>query len=88
MSGSKRRAPNEWYSPYFAPTTVIIAMTVLFVSVEAGRYYGTYFVQRDLVAPVTSPVTNIVPAHRAPAKAATRQTTSTTIHATPGKTQP
>ena len=87
MSGTKRHAPNEWYSPYFAPTTVIIAITVLIVSVQAGKYAGNYFVQRDLAATVATPVTNIVPAHRAP-KAASHQSRSTTIHATPGKTQP
>ncbi len=84
----KRHASNEWYSPYFAPTTVIVAITVLFFSVEAGRYAGNYFVQRDLAATVTTPVTNVVPAHRATTKTATHQSRSRTIHATPGKTQP
>jgi hypothetical protein len=88
VSGVKRHAPNEWYSPYFAPTTVIIAITVLIVSVEAGRYVGNYFVQRDLSTAATTPVTYAAPAHGAPTKAAAHRSRSPIIHATPGKNQP
>jgi len=83
----KRQYPNEWYSPYFAPITVIIAISVLIVSVEAGRYVGNYFVQRDRAAAAATPVTYLSPAHRAPTKAAHRSH-STIIHATRGKNQP
>jgi len=88
VSGVKQSAPNEWYSPYFAPITVIIAITVLIVSVEAGRYVGNYFVQRDLSTAATTPATYVAPAHGAPTKAAAHRPRSPIIHATPGKNQP
>lgn len=88
MSGAKRHAPSEWYSPYFAPTTVIIAITVLIVSVEAGRYVGNLLVQRDRTAAAVTPVTYAVPAHKVPSKAAAHHSRSTIIHATPSKNQP
>lgn len=87
MSGVKRQSTNEWYSPYFAPTTVIIAITVLIVSVEAGRVVGNYFVQRDRATAAT-PVSYVAPAHRAPTKAGAHHVRATTIHATPSKNQP
>jgi hypothetical protein len=84
----KRHAPNEWYSPYFAPTTVIIAITVLIVSVEAGRYVGNYLVQRDRSTAAATPVSYVAPVHRTQTKAAAHHSKSPAIHATPGKTQP
>jgi len=88
VSGLKRHASNEWYSPYFAPTTVIIAISVLIVSVEAGRYVGNYFVQRDRAAAAATPVTYLSPAHRVPTKVVAHRSHSTIIHATRGKNQP
>jgi hypothetical protein len=75
MTGVKRQSTNEWYSPYFAPTTVIIAISVLIVSVEAGRLVAT-------------PVSYVAPAHRALTKAGAHHVRATTIHATPSKNQP
>jgi len=50
VSGSKRPSQGDWYSPYFAPTTVLVAISVLILSVEAGKYTGAYFIQRDKAA--------------------------------------
>jgi len=65
VTGSKRPSA-EWYTPYFAPTTVLIAVTVLIVSIEAGKYVGNYFIQRDhadmdLVAATAAPVVSHAP---------------------------
>lgn len=71
MTGSKRPA-NDWYSPYFAPTTVLIAATVLFLSWQAGKYAGNLSVahDRNVLAPMTT-VTNVLPmTRRTPTKAA------------------
>ena len=46
------RPHGEWFSPYFAPTTVLVAAIVLFLSVEAGRYAGGYYIQKDQSATV------------------------------------
>ncbi len=69
MTGAKRPS-NDWYSPYFAPTTVLIAATVLFVSWEAGKYAGNLSVAHDRNAFVPTTVTDSLPVHLAPTKAA------------------
>ncbi|MDQ6766694.1 MAG: hypothetical protein M3Z41_02700 [Candidatus Eremiobacteraeota bacterium] len=85
MTGSKR-AESEWYQPYFAPTTVIIAVSVLFLSWETGKYAGNYYIQRDKTDALITPLSNVAPAaHMIPAKAVGH----TKAHrVTPGKTQP
>lgn len=83
MSGSKRPAQGDWYSPYFAPTTVLVAISVLFLSIEAGKYTGIYLIQRDRTAPtaVTAPVSG----HTA-TKAAAHTTPARSHRAAAGKT--
>lgn len=86
MSGVKRQAQSEWYSPYFAPTTVIIAITVLGVSILAGRYVGGLFVQRDratTAAATTATYTSST--HRMTTKTAAHHSRTKTIHAAPSK---
>jgi hypothetical protein len=58
VSAGKRPAQGDWYSPYFAPTTVFVAISVLFLSIEAGKYTGAYLIQRDRAAqaPLTAPI--------------------------------
>jgi hypothetical protein len=67
VSGTKRQA-NDWYSPYFAPTTVLIAVTVLILSVEAGKYVGNYYVARDRAATLVLPVANTATVVHMPTK--------------------
>jgi hypothetical protein len=86
MSGAKRAVHDEWYTPYFAPTTVLIAVTVLIVSVEAGRYAGNYFIERDKAAQAAQAST-VVPLSQSPTKAATHGTQSRSHPASSGKTQ-
>jgi hypothetical protein len=86
VTGAKRPV-NEWYSPYFAPTTVFIAVTVLVISVQAGKYTGNYFIQRDKAASLTAPL-NVVPAqHAVPTKAAAHTSPAKAGHSTSGKTR-
>ena len=85
--GSKRSS-SEWYTPYFAPTTVLIAVTVLVVSIEAGKYVGNYFIQRDhsddmdMVAATAAPVVS-----HAPTKAAAHAAHMRAHTVVSGKTQ-
>jgi hypothetical protein len=70
VTGSKRPA-NDWYSPYFAPTTVLIAATVLFISWQAGRYAGNLSVAHDRNALLPAAVTDSLPGvHLTPTKTA------------------
>jgi hypothetical protein len=71
MPGRKRS--NEWYSPYFAPSTIVVGVLVIFVSVQAGRYAGNMMIERDKSR--YAPVVNVVePQERAvPTKAARPQ---------------
>ena len=85
MTVAKRPAPSgDWYTPYFAPTTVIIAITVLFLSIEAGKYAGNYFIERDKTAQAGQ-MTDII--LRAPTKAATHGAPARSHSSTTGKTQ-
>lgn len=61
MTGRKRSA-HEWYSPYFAPSTVVVGLAVIIVSVQAGRYAGGLMMERDKAryAPVAVGVTQTV----------------------------
>ena len=88
MKQPGRPAQADWYSPYFAPTTVLIAITVLFVSIEAGKYTGTYFIERDRASQgvQTMQLTPTTPA-KGTTKAA-HHTGATRVHAvSTGKTQ-
>jgi hypothetical protein len=67
MPGTKRPGP-EWYTPYFAPTTILVAALVLLVSIQAGWYTGNYFIARDKAPALTAPVN---PTVQRPAKVAT-----------------
>jgi hypothetical protein len=86
MTTAKRSIPGDWYTPYFAPTTVIIAITVLVVSIEAGKYTGNYFIERDKDAQAAQ-ATTVTVTHAAPAAAAhptsvrPRQTSAKPHHA-------
>jgi hypothetical protein len=85
MTGPKRVA-NDWYSPYFAPTTVLIAATVLFVSWEAGRYAGNMSVAHDRNALVPTAVTDTLPVmHLTPTKAAAHTPSVKASASTAGK---
>ena len=66
MTTAKRPVPGDWYTPYFAPTTVLIAITVLVVSIEAGKYTGNYFIERDKDAQAAQ-ATTVTVTHAAPA---------------------
>jgi hypothetical protein len=70
MPGRKRS--NEWYSPYFAPSTIVVGIIVIFVSVQAGRYAGNAMIERDETR--YTPVVNTVEPQQgvAPTKAARR----------------
>jgi hypothetical protein len=81
-----KRAANDWYSPYFAPTTVLIAATVLFLSWEAGKYAGNLSVAHDRNALVPTTVTNVLPVtHGTPTKAAGHAPAVKASASTPGK---
>ena len=85
MTGTKRPS-NDWYSPYFAPTTVLIAATVLFVSWEAGKYAGNLSVARDRNALAPTTVTDSMPpVHLAPTKAAAHSPSRKASVKAPGK---
>lgn len=45
MSAHKRS--GDWYSPYFAPSTIVVGILVIVVSVSAGRYVGNIMIERD-----------------------------------------
>jgi hypothetical protein len=45
MPGRKRS--GEWYSPYFAPSTVVVGVLVIIISISAGRYVGNVMIERD-----------------------------------------
>ena len=86
MTVAKRPAPSgEWYTPYFAPTTVIIAITVLVLSIEAGKYAGNYFIERDKTAQAGR-TTEIM--MRAPTKAAAHGAPARSHTSSGGKTRP
>jgi hypothetical protein len=56
MPTTKRQA-TDWYTPYFAPTTILVAALVLLVSIQAGWFAGNYFIERDKAsASLTAPV--------------------------------
>ena len=82
MTGTKRPA-GEWYSPYFAPMTVFIAVTVLVMSIYAGKYYGNYLIERDRAATVSVPVATVT---ALPTKAAARTAPAKPHAAVSGKT--
>jgi hypothetical protein len=42
-----RRRSDEWYSPYFAPSTIVVGVLVIIISVSAGRYVGNIMIERD-----------------------------------------
>jgi hypothetical protein len=42
-----RKPSGEWYSPYFAPSTIVVGVLVIIISISAGRYYGTLTIQQD-----------------------------------------
>jgi hypothetical protein len=42
-----RKPSGEWYSPYFAPSTIVVGVLVIIISVGAGRYYGNLTIERD-----------------------------------------
>ncbi len=84
MTGAKR-PQGDWYTPYFAPTTVLIAVTVLIVSVQAGKFVGNYYVQRERAASPTMTLPNaVLPAGQLPARATTPGTAAS-AHITHGK---
>jgi hypothetical protein len=84
VSGTKRA--NDWYSPYFAPTTVLIAVTVLILSIESGKYVGNYFIARDRAAILALPVANNATVVHMPTKPTVHGTQINARHATSGKT--
>jgi|GEM_PF-6891355 len=43
----------DWYSPYFGPTTLLVAAAVLIASVQIGRYVGSQTVVHDVVTVAT-----------------------------------
>lgn len=64
MPGRKRS--DEWYSPYFAPSTIVVGVLVIFISVQAGRYAGNALIERDKsrytpVLNVSEPVERMAP---------------------------
>lgn len=71
MPGRKRS--DEWYSPYFAPSTIVVGVLVIFVSVQAGRYAGNMMIERDKSR--YTPIVNVAEPeeHVAPTKAARQQ---------------
>ncbi len=61
-----RKRSGDWYSPYFAPSTIVVGVLVIVVSVSAGRYAGNVMIERDKsrYAPrvnLTEPVQHIAP---------------------------
>jgi hypothetical protein len=42
-----RRRSEEWYSPYFAPSTIVVGVLVIVISISAGRYVGNIMIQHD-----------------------------------------
>lgn len=67
MPGRKRA--GEWYSPYFAPSTIVVGIVVIFVSVQAGRYVGNMMIERDKSRYTPAQVTAAQPvAQKVPAK--------------------
>jgi len=88
VTRATRPAGADWYTPYFAPTTVVIAITVLFLSIEAGKYAGNYFIERDRPAQTDAQLTRAVPAvPRISTKAAAHGTPARSHTTTAGKTQ-
>lgn len=70
MRGVKRPA-NDWYSPYFTPTTIIVAAAVLFLSVQAGKFAGNVMVAQNKAQYAQTATTAVKPtARRVPTKAA------------------
>ena len=84
MSGSKRPSQGDWYSPYFAPKTVLVAISVLILSIEAGKYTGAYLIQRDKAAQAA--LTTSAAVQHAPTKATAHRTPSRSQTATGSKT--
>ena len=84
MTGVKKPVHSEWYTPYFAPTTVIIAVTVLFVSIEAGKYVGNFYIQRDRAAQAAQ--MTMQPASQTSTKGAPHAAPARVQKATNGKT--
>jgi hypothetical protein len=41
------RRSDEWYSPYFAPSTIVVGVLVIVISISAGRYVGNIMIERD-----------------------------------------
>jgi hypothetical protein len=70
VTGSKRS--SEWYSPYFAPSTIVVGVIVIIVSIQAGRYAGSAIVERDksrytpIIRMTEPPVHAPAPLHRQP----------------------
>jgi hypothetical protein len=42
-----RRRSDEWYTPYFAPSTIVVGVLVIVISISAGRYVGNIMIERD-----------------------------------------
>ena len=64
MPGRKRS--DEWYSPYFAPSTIVVGVLVIIVSIGAGRYVGNLTIERDKaryshVTGIASSTENVAP---------------------------
>ena len=65
----RRRPGGDWYSPYFAPSTIVVGIIVIFVSVQAGRYVGNMMIERDKSRYASQQVTAVQPvAQKAAAK--------------------
>ncbi len=71
-----RKRSGDWYSPYFAPSTIVVGVLVIVVSVSAGRYAGNLMIERDMSrytpqVNLTEPVQHIAPTkvtHHAPSQ--------------------
>lgn len=45
-----RNPLNDWYSPYFGPTTLVLAAAVLIASVQIGKLMGSVSFLHDVTS--------------------------------------
>ncbi|HLW36906.1 MAG TPA: hypothetical protein VKR99_00620 [Candidatus Eremiobacteraceae bacterium] len=59
-----RNPLSDWYSPYFGPTTLLLAAAVLILSVQVGRYVGRQALHdvSDVPTPAAIHVSKLRPA--------------------------
>jgi hypothetical protein len=69
MPGSPRSG-KDWYSPYFAPATILVAAAVLLISVQAGRLAGNLVLSRNRAQYAPPTTVAVPPANHSRAKPA------------------